>query len=180
MKIHELKPGDLLLYRIDLKAGGFKHWVSKLIGFFQPCIGEAGTLKTTYSHIAMVDSDINYLLESTWPVARRVLIEIPESPVTIDVFRVKNAEEISSGAKRADIAIDWAHKHLGTHYDILMLLSMGLIDVHNQEVCSMYASKAWQSAGDILSVEGKKDKLISPNEIAMNLNALDKLSPLEA
>lgn len=179
MRLNELKPGDLLLYKIDLKAGGLKKWVAKLIGFFQPVIGEGGKLNNTYSHVAMVDLDTNYLLEETWPRSRKTRITLPESPAQIEVFRVKAANDLFNGKNRVVSAVEWCYNHLGIHYDLALLLSFGVVDQRNHEVCSTFIGKAWLFAGVILSTEDHRDRLLSPDEIAANKIVLDFLGVLQ-
>jgi hypothetical protein len=172
MEKSELKTGYLLLYRIGLAKRGFRKFFSKLIGFFQPVISEGGSLKKTYSHISAVDRDINYELESTFPKAKRHLITLEKSPVKIEVYRVKRADEIETidGVKKTrwGIALEWQEKHLGTRYDVWQLFSMGLFDAYNREVCSTFIGKSWLKAGIVFSSEGAKDHLISPNEIVFS------------
>ena len=124
MKQDELLPGDLLLWRIHLRKSGFRKFISKIIGFFQPVIGEGGKLKKTYSHVAIVDYDTSYMLESTFPKARKHIIEIPKMPFELEVYRVKRANDVVGdfGLKAYEIALGWCHEHLGTRYDLLQLL----------------------------------------------------------
>lgn len=181
MNSADLKTGYLLLYRIGLAKRGFRKFFSKVIGFFQPVIGEGGSLKKTFSHISGVDRDIRYELESTFPKAKRHLIALEKSPLKIEVYRVKRADEIIAGTNktRLEVALEWQEAHLGTRYDIWQLFSMGLFDAKNQEVCSTFIGKAWLKAGIVLSVEGIRDSLISPNEIIENTLETEYVGTLE-
>jgi len=191
--VKNLKNGDFLFTRIHMLKGGFRGFVSKLIGGFQVLIGQGSSFKNTYSHVAMIEKEGNkiYVLEVTSPRARRILLEDfvkgYRSPYEFEIFRVLRADELMpNGLTRAENAILYFKQNLqGTVYDYLELFAfllppLKLIEQNHLKVCSSGIAECWyEGANMILSVHGLKDKYVSPDEIAENTVELGNMGELE-
>lgn len=166
----KLKPGDILLYRVTKKSiiG------AQIIGWFQNIVGKSPIHGRTYSHVAIVDWDTEYVLESRWPKSRRWKIDWKklESHFDIEVWRVK-------GATKAEVeaALSWAHNNLGQWYD-LGLFVWGMFDAKHAEVCSTFVTKAWGNAERVFKKFkriGKVKEFISPDEIADHHEIIERV-----
>jgi len=168
-----IKAGDILAYK-SVKESGI---IGKLIGVIQVLIGEGGSYHRTYGHIAIAENQ-EYELEMTWPKSRRHKINY-DSP-EVELWRIKKAEEIVNTqdlnnkvqhwfgnqnvvTTRAVVAVTACNRRLGELYDLVPLLTFGIIG--STKGCSEWVAEAWRDAGIVLSAEGPTDKLVSPNEI---------------
>lgn len=160
-----LQPGDLVL----IKATGISPILSKLIGFFQVLINKGGTYHKTYSHIAIVDNDVNFIMESTWPKAHRGEM-LPEDMDFIEIWRLNDGDILTSSLdgqikKRTQVILDYMTTRMGLYYDWLELLTFGLFNRKNADVCSEIVGRGILISGIIPTKDGADNTFISPNEI---------------
>lgn len=193
VSINELKSGYLIFTRIHMLKGGFRGFLSKLIGGMQVLIGQGSSFKHTYSHVAMVEEEgtDKYILEVTSPKSRRILISEfikgYRSPYEFEVFRVYRADELmDNGITRKDNAILHFKQHLlGTAYDYLELFAfilppLKLIEQNHLKVCSSGLAECWYNGANIiLSTHGLKDNYVSPDEIAENTVEVEYMGKLD-
>jgi len=164
-----LKPGDVLLCRVGPNA----LWSSKFIDLAQKLIGR-GTADQDYCHVAIVDSDTDFLMEARWPKTRKWRIDWThmDDRYVVEVWRVKGVTPV-----KVKLALTWAHEHLGEWYDLPLFL-FGWINFSKAEVCSTFVQKAWKNAGVIFQNTisyGKEQNLITPDEIASNHKLLRRI-----
>lgn len=166
----KLKPGDILLYRVTKKS----MIGAQIIGWFQNLVGKSPITGRTYSHVALVDWDTDYVLESRWPKSRRWKLDWKslESHFIIEVWRVKGATK-----DEVQAALDWAHANLGQWYD-LGLFIYGSFDRKHSEVCSTFVAKSWANAERIFKAFkriGKVKNFVSPDEIAWHTEIIKRV-----
>lgn len=153
--------GDLLLY----KANGRSWFFSRLISKYSKAFGE-DSKGGKYCHVALIDHDIpksnqTFLVEMTWPRARRVPLDLSylNGHYDLELWR----PNVPLTAKL--LAMGWANNNLGMKYD-LSTIFFGLGDDKHKEVCSTFVYKAYLAAGITLYPNGIKEKLVSPSELA--------------
>jgi hypothetical protein len=164
-----LKPGDILFYRPKAPIPG-----SWLITWFQNIVGKSPIRGRSYCHVAIIDSDTDYLLESRWPKSRRWKINWKklDKAYHVELWRVKNTTK-----KEVDAVLAWAHEHLDEWYD-LGLFVWGMFDVKHSEVCSTFVAKAWANAERVFKQFkriGKVKEFLSPDEIAWHTEIIKRI-----
>jgi len=149
----KIRPGDLLLFRIVEKSS----WLGKAIGFFSVLTGKQGSYKRTYGHVGLVESQYFYL-EMTFPKSKRTEIKLDDPEA--ELWRIENLTP-----EKAQKAIDWAKGNLGKWYNIRHIITLGFMKGYG---CSDFVSNAFIQSGTgiVLSIEGRDDPVVSPNEIA--------------
>jgi len=145
-----IMPGDILLWKVH----GRSNLLAKLIGFFSVILGQGGSYHREYAHAAICENN-EYCLEMTWPRSKRSKIKYNDD---IELWRIRGITK-----EKAIKAIEWAKSNLGIPYNLLHLLTFGILGGFG---CSDFVAKAYANQGIILSIEGKEDKVVSPNEIA--------------
>ena len=165
-----VRPGDLIFYRPKNKL----YIGSWFIAWAQNVIGKSPIHDRSYCHVALVDWDENYLLESRWPKSRRWKIkwEKLNKHYHIEVYRIR---KVTSQERNA--ALKWAYDHLGEWYD-LGLFVWGMFDFKNAEVCSTFVAKAWKAAGKIFEVHKKLQPdadFHSPDELVANIDLIKRV-----
>lgn len=153
MKNFKLKPGDILLFEVVPNSP----WHDKLIAFGERVLGKQFT-RSSYCHAALIDSDIDMMLEAVWPKTH--IIPIKSRKNKIQVFRIKHATKDQCLA-----AIKKAHKNLGLWYNVGKLC-FGLFPRKHEVICSTYVAISWKAGQVKLMHSGTK--VFSPNEIASN------------
>ena len=153
-----LRPGDLLLYRIS----GSSNWLDRLIGWGQRIAHQAPT-KAAYCHVAIVGPDTESIYEAIWPRIHNTPIDIGkiQKTIVLEAYRVRGAtpEQISR-------VMASAAARVGERYDALAILSFGLLQLGRATVCSEYAYQSFLDAGIVLchwsSLESPDDIAASP------------------
>jgi len=167
-----LRPGDLLLYRMTIKSG-ISSW---FIGWGQNVIGKSPVHGKSYVHVAIVDKDTDYMLESRWPRSKRCKIKWKklDKKYKIELWRVR-----ATSLEKIDKVMEWAYANLGLWYD-LGLFIWGWLDFKHAEVCSTFVKKAWGNADVVFKLHKKlteKGALITPDEIVgSNLDILKRIA----
>ena len=163
-----LKPGDILLYR----PKSVFHLSAWFIAWGQNVMGKTPH-NVTYCHVALVDEDTDYILESRWPKSRRYKLDWKylDKMYTVELWRVKNSTKAESSK-----ALEWAHNNLGEWYD-LGLFVWGWFDAKQKEVCSTFVAKSWGSVDRVFKQFKKVGvgTLISPDEIAGNTDIIKRI-----
>lgn len=153
-----MKPeaGDILLYTVNSQSAlssrliAFGELIKKAIAIlFRRPVALAGK---EYSHTALWECD-GHQLEATWPKIRRSRIDTNRS---FEVYRYK---AITHGERTA--IVRWAYSQLNKWYDMVYILSFGLIKVSGTEVCCLFVGDAYQAAGLHL-------KYATPDELLEN------------
>jgi hypothetical protein len=156
-----LRPGDVLLY----KPKSVFHISAWFITWAQNVIGKNPISGAKYCHVALVDSDTDYILESKWPKSHRVKLDWNklDKAYDIELWRVREVTQ-----SQIDKILEWASANLGEWYD-LGLFIWGLFDMKHMEVCSTFVEKSLQNAGLALVpkkiIAGNKE-FLTPDEIA--------------
>lgn len=137
-----LRPGDLLLFRISASS----NWLDRLIGWGQRKIHQAPT-DASYCHVAIVGPDSLSIYEAVWPRIHNVVLEIEKIQKTLilETYRVKGitpeqVERVMAAAKRG----------VGKRYDVLAILTFGLLQMGPMAVCSQFAYECFLDADIVL------------------------------
>jgi hypothetical protein len=169
----QLRPGDLLFYRPKAALPG-----SWLIAWMQNVVGKSPIHKVSYCHVAIIDADTDYLLESRWPKSKRWKIDWKKlnKHYYIELWRMRNVEQ-----PEIDKALEWAHANLGQWYD-LGLFVWGMFDGPHMEVCSTFVAKAWRAAGRVFKIHkkiGAAEDFWSPDELIANTDLIKMIAITE-
>ncbi len=150
-----VQAGDILLFRVSKSS----NWLDRLIGWGQKLIHEAPT-DAAYCHVAFVGPDSGYMYEARWPKIRNVALDWTaiEKNITVEVYRVKGitADQIVK-------IMAYAKSQIGRSYDVLAILTMGMIQFGKGAVCSQYAYESFLAGGVVLR---DWTNLESPDDIA--------------
>ncbi len=166
-----LRPGDILF------LGPKQKWLigSWFLTWAQNVVGKSPIHNRSYSHVAIVDWDVDYVVESRWPKSRRRKLEMKKwcKQYEMELWRVRrvNPQQIKD-------TLDWAYKHLGEWYD-LGLFMWGMFDIKHAEVCSTFVAKAFKAAGIDFKIHkkiGAAKNFHSPDEIAANTDLIKKIT----
>jgi hypothetical protein len=150
-----VQPADIVLYRVT----GSSNWLDKLIGWGQRIIHQAPS-KATYCHVAIVGPDTAHIYEARWPRIQNSLFDLStiEKTLIVEVYRVKTmTPEQISGIMAA------AHKRIGQRYDVLAILTFGILQIGPAAVCSQYVYECFLTANVVLC---PWESLESPDDIA--------------
>ena len=133
MDPNEPRAGDIILYPVTPQSS----IASRLVAIGELLLGQGNNQKE-YSHVALLEKD-GYQLEAIFPKIRRSKIN-PQRPY--EIWRI---DELTD-AQRA-IVLNWAYDKLGEWYNLLYVLSFGLIKIRHEEVCCTYVGDAYAWAG---------------------------------
>jgi len=126
------EPGDLIFYPVTPKSV----WSARLVAIGQLLIGKDKS-EVQYSHVTLFDRD-EYQLESVWPWSKRSKID------TSRPYEIWRMHGITHSNRQRIMC--WAYDHLGVLYDMLYILSFGLLRIHGEEVCCTFVRDAYKSA----------------------------------
>jgi len=154
---YEWVQGDIVVWKVIKNT---KSWFSRLLAWAFPKIGQGGTVcKPSFSHSAVLSEKYGYVYESTWPKTRHAPIPYKDYVnYELEVYRISGITH----AQRITI-LRTCQENLGKWYDVLEILSFGLINLRKYDACSEYVRRAYRAAG--ITLGKKKDYLVSPNEI---------------
>lgn len=156
-----VQPGDILFYKVSPKSA----LMSKLVAIAQLLRGEGKTF-TSYSHVSLVDNDINYQLESRLPKTRRSTINWDDP--SIEVWRVRDVSNT-----QIILALKWGYNNLNKWYD-LGQICLGLFKSRNTYTCAEFVYNAYKDSVDLASDAGK---VIGPNELIDSGNLYKVILP---
>lgn len=143
-------PGDVILYPVTGQSG----WTSRFVAAGELIIGVGHTFEQ-YSHVAILDEDPHYEFEAKFPKTGRFRVD------TSRIYEIWNIGNPSS-AQRARV-LAWCRDHEDEWYNMLGLLTGGLLGLPRTAVCSQFVGKAYAAANIKFSAEGKH--ILSPNAI---------------
>lgn len=154
-----IQPADILLFRVAKQSST----LDKLIGWGQKVIHQAPTL-AEYCHAALVGPDYApgqpSMIEARWPRVHRIPLDIAdlEKRNPVEVYRVKDM----TPAQIEDV-LGYAMEHVGVRYDMLAILTFGVLQLGNCDVCSQLDWESFTPAGIALCpFQG----LLSPDDLA--------------
>lgn len=151
---HELfwpTPGDLILYPVS----GRSAMTSRLVAAGELLLG-AGRGLEQYSHVAVASESVGRQWEWKWPRAGEFRIDKSRP---YEVWRLGNPSE-----KQRQKILYYCELARGEWYNMLGLLTFGLVGLPRTAVCSQGAARAYAFAGIKINAEGKP--LVSPNAVA--------------
>lgn len=146
----EPQPGDFILYPCDPRSAFSSRFVGAgelLVG-----LGGHGREKQMYSHAAIMGYTPGYQYEAKFPFTGHF---------KIDKSRVYEVWRIGSlSANQRHSLIDWCENHVGDLYNLIGVLTCGLIELPGTYYCSQFACLAYASVG-----LHPGDSIMSPNSI---------------
>lgn len=150
-----IQPGDVLLFR----ATSSSNLLDRLICWGQRII-HAAPSDADYFHVGIVGNDVNHFYQAVWPKIANTVLDCTTINKTtiIEVYRVKG---ITVGQVQAVMAT--AQSRVGEWYDVLAILTFGMIQLGHTAVCSQYVWQCFLNAGLVLC---PFEALESPDDIA--------------
>lgn len=142
------QPGDFILYPCDPRSA----LSSRFVGAGELLVGLGGNEKQMYSHAAILAYTPNHQFEAKFPLTG--LFKIDDSRV-YEIWRVGNPTD----KQRAQI-LRWCMDHQGDLYNLIGVLTCGLIELPGTYYCSQFGCLAYASAG-----LHPGDLIMSPNSI---------------
>lgn len=164
--------GDIILWQVTDKSP----ILSKAFAWWFTHFGQGGRpWLPSYSHSAVYNGfydGSHHVYESTWPKTR--LARIPNGDFNkykLIVFRPEKYSKL----QRVEV-ISWCSRNTGQWYDLLEIISLGLINVPWWMACSEFVKGAFKSAN--IHLGRRKEYLISPNEIRYETSGLVQVGEL--
>jgi len=151
MSREDCLPGDIVLYPVSGKDG----WESRIVGIGQLLFG-SGRGHEQFSHAALLSTTPGWEWEAKWP--RVGHFEIDQSRD----YEVRRPRVYTEEQRRKVLA--WFSVHNRDRYDLLCLLTFGLIQHKGMEVCSQAVDLALLYAGVHPNLEG--ERILSPDALA--------------
>lgn len=142
------QPGDLIAYPVTPHSA----WTSKAVAVAQMLRG-IGKGDVMYSHVAGKAADAGMQYESKWPKAGLYPIDHAR---LYEVWRIGDPSPAQTARATA-----WWEEHRGDRYNLLGLLTGGLLGLPHEEVCSQYYADGWHAAGFHFKAEGQR--IVAPN-----------------
>lgn len=164
--ISEPRAGDIVLYTVS----GRSEFSSRVVAAGELLAG-MGRGAVQFSHAAVLDHG-GFQYEAKWPKTGRYPVDIARP---YEIWRIEGMTQI----QRHEVLM-WCARHVGEWYDIVELLTFGLIQHRNRSVCSQFVDRAFRRAGVRLGREGQA--LLSPDAIADDPRArlIYRYTPKEA
>ncbi len=147
------QPGDVILYPVTPRSG----WTSKFVAFAEMGVG-AGRGVVMYSHAAIMAEKTGKQYEAKWPKTGLYNIDTRR---TYDVFNLGRPTK----DQREDI-LAFCRARCGEWYNMIGLLTGGLLGLPHTEVCSQFDGLAYASARPPIKISREGQRLLSPNAIA--------------
>lgn len=155
-----LKPGDLIFYPDD------GYWKHSIFTWFQKIGGEMGGCKdTSYTHVAMISTEPDLVVEMKWPRPKfRLFVDDMREKI---IMRPKCSDEFKLRA------LYWCYFNIDSNYSFLNMIlgKLGLTKAY--KVCSAWIDESYKEGGFPLT--SMSDKLVSPNELFSS----DKMERIE-
>lgn len=146
------RPGDVVLYPVSGRSG----WTSRLVAAGELLLG-AGRGLEQYSHAAILDVD-GHQFEAKWPKTGRFKVDHSRP---LEIWNVGNP----SDSQRRDI-LNWCREHEGEWYNMIGLLSFGLLGLKRTAVCSQFVGLSYGAARPGIKIPFEGKRILSPNAIA--------------
>lgn len=144
----EPQAGDFILYPCDPRSA----FSSRFVGAGELLVGLGGHAKQMYSHAAIFSYTPGYQYEATFPFTGH--FKIDKSRV-YEVWRIG-----SPTAQQRSKIIEWCEEHVGDLYNLIGVLTCGLIELPGTYYCSQFGCLAYAAAG-----LHPGDLIMSPNSI---------------
>ena len=151
MSREDCLPGDIVLFPVS----GKDPWESRIVGIGQLIFG-AGRTNEQFSHSAVLARTPGMVWEASWPRVGCHSIDQGR------YYEVRRPRVYTEEQRRKVLA--WFSVHNRDRYDLLCLLTFGLIQHKGMEVCSQAVDRALLYAGDHPDLEGKH--ILSPDALA--------------
>ena len=163
-----LFPGDILLFKPRGKRE--ETFSDKLISWGQKIFRKVPK-NVNYVHVAMVDYNPEYILESVWPKTKITNLATKRSTSTdkIEVWRIKNLTK-----DQCKLMLDYGHSHLGMWYDIPLFLT-GFLSIKHTEICSVFISQICHAAGLDIPYGSAGKKFIVPDDFILFNTMLERV-----
>ena len=142
-------PGDLLFYRVTPSSS----FNSRIIAILELLRGE-GEGPIQYSHVAILDEDIDTRIEAVWPKVRSSKVDWNDP--RLELWR-RPME-----ASQAAVVTRVAWEHIGDWYDLWGMV-FGWRESSHSEYCTTLVVKVFDRIGVRLGVEA--GKILTPNEL---------------
>lgn len=144
----QVQIGDIILYPV----GPASRWLSKLVGWGQRVIGQEPAGRQ-YSHVAIVGPDTQHIYEAYWPRIRISPIDLSQ-----EFYHIKGitSEQVAQ-------MMTYCQSQVGKRYDMVSILTLGLVHLGGTQVCSELAYHAAEAAGIVLY---PPEYFESPDDIA--------------
>lgn len=146
-----VRPGDLVFTKVTPQST----FGAKIIAIAS-ILRKEGTRATQYSHVAIVDWDVNYVIEARWPKLRRTQIDWSDS--NLEIYRIQNFS-----VNKATAFMNHANSCIGQWYDLGQFL-FGLFNFKKAEICTSLVINSAKVAG--ISLGQAAGRLVTPNELA--------------
>ncbi len=144
----DAQPGDFILYPCDPRSA----FSSRFVGAGELLVGLGGRGKQMYSHAAILSFTSGWQYEAKFPFTGRFKIDTSR---VYEVWRIGDPTE----KQRLQI-VRWCRQHEGDCYNLIGVLTAGLIELPGTYYCSQFACLAYVSAG-----LHPGDLIMSPNSI---------------
>jgi len=144
------RPGDILFYRVTPTSSFIARFIAAL-----ELLRAEGRGVVQYSHVAILDFNTDFCIESLWPCVQRTQVDWSDS--RLELWRV------SASAPDTAVAIISAKGHIGDMYDIWGLL-FGALTAKHRVICTTLIQKAFANAGIKIGVSA--GNVPTPNELA--------------
>lgn len=126
--------GDFILY----PAGPKSAWSSRLVVAGEIMAGLGGGLEM-YSHAAILSNTPGYQFEATFPFTVRSKIDTSRP---YEIWRVGSPTML-----QRSLILKWCKDHVGKLYNIIGVLTFGLIELPDTYYCSQFGCLAYAAAG---------------------------------
>lgn len=142
------RTGDLIAYPVTPHSS----ITSKIVGIAEMLRG-IGKGDVMYSHVAGKAADAGMQYEQKWPRAGLYTIDHSRR---YQVWRIGDPTPAQTAK-----AVAWWEAHRGDRYNILGLLTAGILGLPHEEVCSQFYADGWHAAGIHFKSEG--ERIVAPN-----------------
>lgn len=154
--MRDIKTGDIL-YVFDRKS-----FISHLIWFFSSHFGSGSKrMRHKVSHVAMVSSDTNYVIEADWKGVKKTSLSqyFNKSRYSLRIGYPNGDEGVYNSEKR-NLAANYAISKLGLHYPKIQIFAIaikklfGFDKVGDWDKSAMICSELVLNALDSIGVKG--------------------------
>lgn len=142
-------PGDIILYPVTPRSA----LVSRLVAIGQLLVG-AGKGAAQYSHAAVYEKE-GWQYEAKWPMSGRFRID---SKRTYEIWRVAGI----TNEQRVQIMAA-CRARSGQWYNLIGLLTGGLLGLPHHEVCSQFVGSVYDDAEPAIIFNKGGQRILSPD-----------------
>lgn len=146
-----MRPGDIVLYPVS----GCDSWESRIVGIGQLMFG-SGKGHEQFSHAAVLSEKPGWEWEAKWPRVGHYAIDQARN------YEVRRPKRYTDEQRQK--VLSWFGVHAGDRYDLVCLLTFGLVQLPGAAVCSQAVDLALRFAGAHPDLEGKH--ILFPDALA--------------